>query len=172
MKKSTLDWSRFLDVPLRRLLCNALPQPHFYYSCTAWYPNSSKKLKDKLHVTQNNCIRFCLKLYSREQYQMKISTKWTGYPECMLFTGQSKSCQHTWRCQNLSIFCHWGMIEIGLLNYYFWNQIGIYRKCYQNPFGLKEDNLSQRNSQNQLSHPGLRITQLILAVSLWEVIFF
>ena len=26
---------------------------------------------------------------------------------------------------------------------------------YKNPFGLKEDNLSQRNCQNQLSHPGL-----------------
>ena len=26
---------------------------------------------------------------------------------------------------------------------------------YLNPFGLKEDNLSQRNCQNQLSHPGL-----------------
>ena len=25
----------------------------------------------------------------------------------------------------------------------------------QNPFGLKEDNLAQRNCQNQLSHPGL-----------------
>ena len=26
---------------------------------------------------------------------------------------------------------------------------------YYNPFGLKEDNPSQRNCQNQLSHPGL-----------------
>ena len=26
---------------------------------------------------------------------------------------------------------------------------------YQNPFELKEDNLSQRNCQNQLNHPGL-----------------
>ena len=26
---------------------------------------------------------------------------------------------------------------------------------YKNVFGLKEDNLSQRNCQNQLSHPGL-----------------
>ena len=26
---------------------------------------------------------------------------------------------------------------------------------YKNPFRLKEDNLSQRNYQNQLSHPGL-----------------
>ena len=29
---------------------------------------------------------------------------------------------------------------------------------YQNPFKLKEDNLSQRNYQNQLSHPGLSHT--------------
>ena len=28
-----------------------------------------------------------------------------------------------------------------------------------NPFGLKEDNLSQRNCQNQLSHPGLSHTE-------------
>ena len=30
---------------------------------------------------------------------------------------------------------------------------------YQNPFELKEDNLSQRNYQNQLSHPGLSHTE-------------
>ena len=30
---------------------------------------------------------------------------------------------------------------------------------YQNPFGLKEDNLSQRNCQNQLSHPSLSHTE-------------
>ena len=41
--------NRFLDVPLCRLL-----------------PNLSKKLKDKLQVTQNKCIRFCLKLQSSE----------------------------------------------------------------------------------------------------------
>ena len=32
---------------------------------------------------------------------------------------------------------------------------------YQNPFELKEDNLSQRNCQNQLSHPGLSHTARI-----------
>ena len=52
--------NRFLDVPPRRLLCNALIQPQFDYACTAWYPNLTKKLKDKVQVTQNN--RFCLKL--------------------------------------------------------------------------------------------------------------
>ena len=46
--------NRFLDVPIRRpLLCNALNQPHFDYACAAWYPNLTKKIKDKLQVTQN-----------------------------------------------------------------------------------------------------------------------
>ena len=56
----------FLDVPLRRFLRNTLIQHHFYYACTAWYPYLSKKLKDKLQVTENKCIRFSLKLQSRE----------------------------------------------------------------------------------------------------------
>ena len=56
----------FLDVLLRRLLRNASIQSHFDYDCAVWYPNLSKKLTDKLHVTQNKCIRFCLKLQSRE----------------------------------------------------------------------------------------------------------
>ena len=30
---------------------------------------------------------------------------------------------------------------------------------YWNPFGLKEDNFSQRNVQNQLSHPSLSYTE-------------
>ena len=51
--------NQFLDVLLRRLLRNASIQ-------SVWYPNLSKKLTDKLHVTQNKCIRFCLKLQCRE----------------------------------------------------------------------------------------------------------
>ena len=58
--------SRFLDVPLRRLLFDALIQPHFDYVCTAWYLNLTKKLKDELQDTQSKCIRFCLKLQCRE----------------------------------------------------------------------------------------------------------
>ena len=62
-----LYWkNRFLDIPLPRLLCNAFIEPHFDYACAAWYPNLSKKLKDNLQVTQSKCIRFCLKLQSRE----------------------------------------------------------------------------------------------------------
>ena len=51
--------NRFLDVPRHRLLCSALIQPHFDYG-------KKKTLKDKLKVTQNKCIRFCLKLQCRE----------------------------------------------------------------------------------------------------------
>ena len=51
--------NEFLTAPLRRLLCNALVQPHFDYASSAWYPNLSKKMLKKLKVSQNNCIRFC-----------------------------------------------------------------------------------------------------------------
>ena len=50
---------QFLTTSLRRLLCNALIQPHFDY---AWYPNLCKKLKNKIQTSQNKCVRFCLNL--------------------------------------------------------------------------------------------------------------
>ena len=58
--------NRFLTPALRRLLCNALIQPHFDYACPAWYPNLNKALKQKLQTAQNKCIRFCLLLGNRE----------------------------------------------------------------------------------------------------------
>ena len=50
----------FLTTALRRLLCNALIQPHFDYACSAWYPDLTKKLKPRIQTTQNNCMCFCL----------------------------------------------------------------------------------------------------------------
>ena len=35
--------NRFLTPILRQLLCNALIQPHFYYACSTWYQNLTKK---------------------------------------------------------------------------------------------------------------------------------
>ena len=58
--------NKFLTPALRRLLCNALIQPHFDYACPAWYPNLKKALKTKLQTAQNKCIRFCLLLGNRE----------------------------------------------------------------------------------------------------------
>ena len=54
--------NRFLTPPLRRLLYNAVIQPLFNYACTAWFPNLSNKLRLRLQVTQNKCLRFCLQL--------------------------------------------------------------------------------------------------------------
>ena len=37
--------NRFLRPELRRMLYNALIQPHFDYACPAWYPNLTEKMK-------------------------------------------------------------------------------------------------------------------------------
>ena len=39
--------NRFLRPELRRMLYNALIQPHFDYACPAWYPNLTEKMKKK-----------------------------------------------------------------------------------------------------------------------------
>ena len=59
--------NRYLNIPIRRLLCNALIQPFFDYACNAWYPNINKRLKTRLQAAQNKCIRFCLKLNDRSR---------------------------------------------------------------------------------------------------------
>jgi len=57
--------NKFLTPQLRRMLCNALIQPHFDYACTAWYANLNSNLLKKLQIMQNKCIRFCLQLDNR-----------------------------------------------------------------------------------------------------------
>ena len=63
--------NRYLSIPLRRLLCNAMIQPFFDYASNAWYPNLNKKLKTRLQAAQNKCIRFCLKLNDRSSIKSK-----------------------------------------------------------------------------------------------------
>ena len=60
--KSLYRKSRFLTLTLRRLLCNALIQPHVDYACSAWYSNLTKKLKNRIQISQKKRIRFCLQL--------------------------------------------------------------------------------------------------------------
>ena len=38
----------FLTPGLRRMLCNALIQPHFDYACSTWYLSLNVKLKKKV----------------------------------------------------------------------------------------------------------------------------
>ena len=70
--------NEFLNPKLRRLLCNSLIQPHFDYACISWYPLMNQKMRNKLQVTQNKCIRFCLKLNSRQHIGAKefIKINW------------------------------------------------------------------------------------------------
>ena len=55
----------FLIGNLKRLLCNALIQPHFDFASSAWYPCLNKTFRKKIQVAQNKCIRFCLGLGDR-----------------------------------------------------------------------------------------------------------
>ena len=59
--------NKFLRPELRRVLCNALIQPHFDYACPAWYPNFTEKTKKKIQFMQNKSIRFCLRLDKMHQ---------------------------------------------------------------------------------------------------------
>ena len=54
--------NKFVTPTLHRMLCNAIIQPHFDYTCSAWYPNLNEKLKKKIQIANNKYIRFCLKL--------------------------------------------------------------------------------------------------------------
>ena len=54
--------NRFLNMPLRRLLCKAMIQAFFDHTCPAWYPSLRKDLQKRLQFSQNNCVRFCLQL--------------------------------------------------------------------------------------------------------------
>ena len=53
---------KHLTPNLRRVNCNALIQPHFDYADSAWYPNLSKKLKNKIETSQNKSILFRIQL--------------------------------------------------------------------------------------------------------------
>ena len=65
-----------LSFSLRRLLCNALIQPHFDYSCAAWYPNLNKCFVEKIQICQNKCMRFSLKLKTMQVFKEFREINW------------------------------------------------------------------------------------------------
>ena len=56
---------KFLTLPQRHLLCNALIQPHYDYACSAWYPSLYKTQSKKIQTSQKKCIKYCLNLDNR-----------------------------------------------------------------------------------------------------------
>lgn len=67
--------NRYLSQPLRRLLCNAITQPHFDYTCLVWYHNLDKIVKTNLQTLKNKCIIFCLNL-NKSQGQESYVYEW------------------------------------------------------------------------------------------------
>ena len=51
--------NKFLTPALRRLLCNALIQPHLDYASSAWYPNLTQKMTQKKSRKINAFGTFC-----------------------------------------------------------------------------------------------------------------
>ena len=95
--------NKYLIPNLRRLLCNALIQPRFDYACSAWYPNLSIKLKNRIQTLQNKCIHFCLHLdkmshiYQKEFETIDCLPIKERYNQCVIsiaFKYFSNQCPH------------------------------------------------------------------------------
>ena len=72
--------NRYLTPAYRRLLCNALVQPHFDYGSSSWFLLFKKNLKQKLQKAQNKCIRFCLSLPPRSHINLSHFRKGNWLP--------------------------------------------------------------------------------------------
>ena len=127
--------NRFLTPALRRLLCNALIQPHFDYACSAWYLNLNKALKIKLQIARNKCVRFCLLLGNRSHIGIKELEKinWLNIND------------RVEQCITVSVFK------------FFKNQGPAYMSDIFLPDG--NNRVSTRNSYNKLIQPFRRTTQ-------------
>ena len=60
-----------LNFDTKKILCTALIQCHFDYSCSSWYPGTNLTLRKKLNIMQNKIVRFVLNL----DYRASINNK-------------------------------------------------------------------------------------------------
>ena len=85
--------SIYLIPAFRRLLCNALTQPHFHCGCSSLFPLLKKNLKIKLQKTQTKYSRFCLNLSPRSRInpshfrKMKLHPARNRVEHCIVNTG-------------------------------------------------------------------------------------
>ena len=65
-------------------------QTFFDYGCSAWYPSLRKDLQKRLHLSQNNCVRFSLQLEKKTRIGISESKEinWLSindrYSQCVL----------------------------------------------------------------------------------------
>ena len=127
--------NRCLPPSLRRLLCNAIIQPHFDYACAAWFPNLNQGLKKKLQTFQNKCIRFCLQLGNRTHI---------GVDEFREINWLNVTDRFN-QCVSASVFK------------YFNNKSPTYMAEIFNP--ISKNNIGTRNSFLKLTQPSRRTKQ-------------
>ena len=89
-------WNLTVDQP-------HLIQPHFDYACSACYPNLSKKLKTRIQILQNKCIRFCLQLdkmsdISQKEFEtinwLPIKERYNQYVNSVALKYFDNQCPH------------------------------------------------------------------------------
>ena len=61
----------FLIPELRPLLCNDIIQSHFDYTCSAWYPNLTQKLKKNFKLCKTNAFAFVFNWIKCLQFLIK-----------------------------------------------------------------------------------------------------
>ena len=142
--------NKFLTPALRRLLCNALVQPHFDYASSAWYPNLTQKMKNKIQITQNKCIRYCLQLgkmthISKNEFEtlnwLPVKDRFNQSINSIVFKYFTKQCSSylnevfEWACPNnlrtrnscLALICpfrktNMGQNALSLIGPSLWNK--------------------------------------------------
>lgn len=120
--------SEFLSKDLRRMLCNALIQPHFDFASCAWFPCLTKKFTQKLNVAQNKCIRFCLLLGNRNHIGFNEFEKINWLP--IKYRNKQSNCS--------------------LVHNFFQNKCPNYMS---DTFTVNENQTRTRNSSLQLNKP-------------------
>lgn len=76
--------SKCLDFNTRKILCSALLQCHFDYSCSSWFAGLSKGLKHKLQIMQNKVIRFV------KNYSPRVSITYQDYLDLNMFNVENR----------------------------------------------------------------------------------
>ena len=136
----------FLTPYLRRLLCNALIQPHFDYACIAWYSNLGKNYTKKLQIMQNKCIRFCLSLGNRHHIGMAEFKKINWLPTRERFV--QCVCVSVYRFVNKEAPAYMNDIYKLASSYYHNTRKGVYR--------LTQPYKTNNSGLNSLSYIGPR----------------
>ena len=128
--------NKFLTPVLHRLLCNALIQPHFDYASSAWYPNLTQKMKNKIQITQNKCIRYCLQLdkmthISKNEFEtlnwLPVKDRFNQSINSIVFKYFTKQC-HSYLNEVFELAC---LNKVKYISLYFYWRKQTYKEIHE-----------------------------------------